>query len=368
MVNYLSDRKKKEDTVGSVSNVLTEFKPKADLENFVVNPALERKNVLLSRKAAAASPTEALPPDNYSTYWGQKVFGNMPLDQFVRIAGMAGHAFAPDEPMGRLGAGLYQMGTEAAHERMRREYEGPNELLRRQLVRAQLRRANAETDKLENAVPTEWESFYNSALKAGIPETEIAGAFEATKRAPVKPTYKYIETGDGRTAVMADGQFLGVLPFGKSANDVSRVIYTKAGNAMLIGKDGKPLSIINDVESPWGSKAAGGRGFKPETFINPAGQMLMFSGGIFSIMDAETNEWRPATADEVQGAKKIGTEGKGKSGIDWAGLEGSGKPGKNETESKGTEKDNFRNYLKTRTPAKYEDLTKPFAIRKDLEK
>lgn len=315
MENFLLNRKKREDTVGETSNVLYNFKPKTDLEVLAVNPSLERKNVLLNRKAAFPAIEETLPPDKSSQYWGQKVVGNMPLDQFVRLAGMAGHAFAPNEPMGRLGAGLYQMGTEAAAERKKREYEGPNELLRRQLVRAQLRRANAETDKLENAVPTEWESFYNSALKAGIPETEIAGAFEATRRAPVKPEYKYIETGDGRTAVMADGQFLGVLPFGKSANDVSRVIYTKAGNAMLIGKDGKPLSIINDVESPWGSKAAGGRGFKPETFINPAGQMLMFSGGIFSIMDAETNEWRPATADEVQGAKKIGTEGKGKNGI-----------------------------------------------------
>jgi len=65
-------------------------------------------------------------------YWGQPVWkGGMPLDQFVQLTGAAAHAFAPEEPSGILGKSLSDIAGGAYKERMRREYEGPNELLKR---------------------------------------------------------------------------------------------------------------------------------------------------------------------------------------------------------------------------------------------
>lgn len=84
------------------------------------------------------SASTALPPRDLSEhekYWGNKVFGKIPLDQFVQMAGMLANSFNPDDPLGKQ---LAQMGGEAYKERMKREYEGPNKLLESMLTREKI--------------------------------------------------------------------------------------------------------------------------------------------------------------------------------------------------------------------------------------
>jgi len=70
----------------------------------------------------------------------------MPLDQFVQLTGAAAHAFAPEEPSGILGKSLSDIAGGAYKERMRREYEGPNELLKRTAADLQLQSAKRELE------------------------------------------------------------------------------------------------------------------------------------------------------------------------------------------------------------------------------
>lgn len=93
----------------------------------------------------ALNPDVAPPADPYSDYWGQKVgLGKMPLDQFVRMAGMTAGAIAPDTASGRMGNQLATMGGQAYGERTRREYDAPNRLLAQKLFRGRL--AGVEAD------------------------------------------------------------------------------------------------------------------------------------------------------------------------------------------------------------------------------
>jgi len=82
-----------------------------------------------------APPMQTLEPSEHEKYWGNKVFGKIPLDQFVQMAGMLANSFNPDDPLGKQ---LAAMGGEAYKERMKREYEGPNKLLERRLKQEQL--------------------------------------------------------------------------------------------------------------------------------------------------------------------------------------------------------------------------------------
>ncbi len=84
------------------------------------------------------SVSTVLPPrelSEHEKYWGNKVFGKIPLDQFVQMAGMLANSFNPEDPLGKQ---LAQMGGEAYKERMKREYEGPNKLLESMLTREKI--------------------------------------------------------------------------------------------------------------------------------------------------------------------------------------------------------------------------------------
>lgn len=131
-------------------------------------------------------------------YWGQPIWkGGIPLDRFVQLTGMAAHAFAPDEPSGRLGRGLAEIATGANTERIRREYEGPNELLRQKYLRAQI--ANAEGP--EKA--TEWEDFrdnWKAKVAAEGKPYDVIEAYKTFKQAgrvePIKYFTKSIPNPD----------------------------------------------------------------------------------------------------------------------------------------------------------------------------
>ena len=149
-----------------------------------------------------AVPTNVLttPKDTHSQYWGQpmsKKF-NMPLDQFVRMAGMTAHAFDPTGPAGILGKDLSAMGAEAYGERARREYAAPNELLRRQLLRAQIK-------TIEEKAPPAWDIYFKQQDALGVSRDKIVENYAKLQRAPVKPTYKYIQDNEGNVSIFADG-------------------------------------------------------------------------------------------------------------------------------------------------------------------
>jgi hypothetical protein len=64
----------------------------------------------------------------------------MPLDQFVKVAGLAAKYLDPKNPIAN---DLIKMGGEAYNERARREYESPNVLLERRLHSAQAQAAES---------------------------------------------------------------------------------------------------------------------------------------------------------------------------------------------------------------------------------
>jgi hypothetical protein len=152
---------------GNFESQPTEYKPqfantlyappfKADSQ-FQPAPAQESQNVL-----AEQPPPETLPVSEHEKYWGQGVGTskfNMPLDRFVQVAGMAANAFAPDEPSGRLGKELSQLGRESYLTRMKMADERTKDLL--------LQKRSASKNALE-AAKTEADIKYTKANTASV--------------------------------------------------------------------------------------------------------------------------------------------------------------------------------------------------------
>ena len=190
---------------------------------------------MLNESATTITPGEAKVNTDFERYWGQPVGSkkfNVPLDQFVRLAGMTAHALAPDEFGGRLGKGLSKMGHEASVERARRERETPNELLRQRL-------ANAQLKKLEEEAPKAWDIIYKDVINRGGTPTQALQIFEEIKRTPVKPNYYYVVDNAGNVSVWADEKLMFGSGKGKDiTNEVSETVTDNAGNTTLINKNG----------------------------------------------------------------------------------------------------------------------------------
>jgi hypothetical protein len=134
--------------------------------------------LLTASSAAPVTPgAEAPPKDAFQQYWGQPVGKtHLPLDQFVRLAGMAAHAINPRESAGILGKDLAEMGKEAYGERARREYETPNMLLKRRLTEAQIKQAE------QKDVPTEWAAYLKYGDEQGWPREKTVANFKKLSR------------------------------------------------------------------------------------------------------------------------------------------------------------------------------------------
>lgn len=78
-------------------------------------------------------------PDSLSEYWKKPVIGKIPRDQFVQMAGMIANALAPNEWSGRLGAALANNAGQMYQERMNREYNAPDNAIKRRLEEAQIK-------------------------------------------------------------------------------------------------------------------------------------------------------------------------------------------------------------------------------------
>jgi len=178
-------------------------------------PETTSPNALLRPDQAA--PTTAPVPEKSANslldYWKKPVIGNLPLDQFVQLAGTAAHAIAPREWSGRLGAGLAQMGGAAYGERVRREREEPTNILRRRLLEAQI----AETEKKigEEKIPTTWEAYYKAEKgtideETGKPKTigKILKSWHGLDRVPKEPSHHYVVDNEGNVSTFADGKLI----------------------------------------------------------------------------------------------------------------------------------------------------------------
>jgi hypothetical protein len=184
-------------------------------------------------------------PDTHSQYWGQKVGAgkfNVPLDRFAQMAGMVGHAFDPTGPMGILGKDVSNMAAGAYQERMKREYDSPNALLKRRLVEAQIKQAERKDPS------TEWHDYKNARVKAD-PTVDLARVAQDWKKLghePKKESWHYIKDAEGNMSGFADG----VLKFGTGQGEdvTSQVGYhvtDDKGRVSAFSKTNKPLGVVS---------------------------------------------------------------------------------------------------------------------------
>ncbi len=130
-------------------------------------------------------------------YWAKPAVGKIPLDQFVHVAGMLSNAIAPNTPMGRVGAGLSQLGGAMYGERLKRE------------------------DEVK--IPTEWGAFYKEHRNTVNPTTgkpytiletlKDFKALNATPRefAPANILFKNEATGESTYVNKNDNEKLNAL-------------------------------------------------------------------------------------------------------------------------------------------------------------
>ena len=126
----------------AIRNANTPAKTIPDFSGALPTPMTQPKpqNVMAQTSTQTAPYT---PQTEFEKYWKTPVGTskyNMPLDQFVNIAGLAAKYLDPQNPVAN---DLIRMGGEAYKERARREYEGPNVLLERRLRSAQAQTAES---------------------------------------------------------------------------------------------------------------------------------------------------------------------------------------------------------------------------------
>lgn len=136
-----------------------------------ITQSLPQTTPIVPKTPSTPASTPYVPQTEYEKYWKTPVGTdkyNMPLDQFVKVAGLAAKALNPQNPIAN---DLIKMGGEAYNERARREYESPNVLLQRQIHQVQLDKLKAESGLLP-----QWETYKKGRLATG--ETNLAKIVE----------------------------------------------------------------------------------------------------------------------------------------------------------------------------------------------
>jgi hypothetical protein len=281
-------------------------------------PTAPVSNALLrGQRVQTLTPGETEIPDrSFENYWGQKVGQtNIPLDQFVRLAGMAAHAFAPDEASGRLGQGLAEMGKESYQERIKRAQDTPNELLKRQLLRAQIGQAERKDPA------TEWQDFKEAAVKAG--ETDLSKVYERFKksgRVAEKPFYHYVEDKQGNVSVFEGSKLISGTGKGKDVSkDVGSHEVDDRGIITFFDKQGSPIGKTTGGKTKVQPGVAEGirRGYSAKDIqadLENAKKepIVRFKDNTIGVLDKGTGQYRQATPEEATGARRPVKEGKKK--------------------------------------------------------
>ncbi len=317
-------------------NALNSFgwinKDEQEEENKIVNTGIEYnpfsvnqetvepviKNSLLQNSVVDTPPVVNT---DFEQYWGQPVGSkkfNVPLDRFVQLAGMAAHAINPTETSGILGKDLSQMGGEAYNERIKRERETPNELLRQQIAKAHL-------TKLREEVPEPWDIYYRDKTAQGYdgPETLKMYIRDTNKTSNNKLHFTETETGEvSAWGIDSDGNPKLLFGPGKGKDTTNKyngftddsgnvtIVNLATGNTVKkikgIGKtkestaereEAKTAGAIKRNEAGVGTKGA----WKYVLNKNGIPVALSSKGAPPQIMDAATNTWRNATTEEVSG-------------------------------------------------------------------
>lgn len=208
----------------AIRNANTPAKTIPDFSGALPTPMTQPKpqNVMAQTSTQTAPYT---PQTEFEKYWKTPVGTskyNMPLDQFVKIAGLAAKYFDPQNPIAN---DLIRMGGEAYNERARREYEGPNVLLHRQLQQEQLRKSQEEA-------PKAWDIFYKEQSKLGKKPEDIVREWNKITRESQAINYHYTEDDKGNVSVFVNGQLTSGTGKGK---DISKqVAYHTVDDAGIV--------------------------------------------------------------------------------------------------------------------------------------
>ena len=244
---------------------------------------------------APAPTTPYVPQTEYEKYWKTPVGTekyNVPLDQFTKIAGLAAKYLDPQNPIAN---DLIKMGGEAYNERARREYEGPNVLLQRQLHQAQLK-------KLDEEAPKAWDIYYKEQTKLGKKPEDIVKEYNkmlnSTKAKP-----KILIDNHGNTSGISTltGEVLWGSGIGQDASELVKVAPTNAaGDVTPIGRTGKPLPVIPGA----GKSQQSRKGTTPSTGnwrIYKSGTNTLRQNSKSGSVEIQTgpDQWRAATKEET---------------------------------------------------------------------
>jgi hypothetical protein len=200
------------------------------------------------------------------------------------------------------------MGEQAYAERMRREYEGPNVLLRRKLGEQALTKGEIEIERAKAEAPKLWTAVYNDAKKAGLSDFEAANVFYRMQQSPTKPAYHYVK-GKNEIAMFKDGAYTGSVKLDKETGEkLKSIVYLQSGDAMLVDEYGNEIKKISDVRVPGGAK-----GHKDVIYQTSEGFPVIYNPNERKFQVQETKEdgsvkLRDATPDETRDLRKIGTD------------------------------------------------------------
>lgn len=236
----------------AIRNANTPAKTIPDFSGALPTPMTQPKpqNVMAQTSTQTAPYT---PQTEFEKYWKTPVGTekyNIPLDQFVNIAGLAAKYLDPKNPVAN---DLIRMGGEAYKERARREYEGPNVLLQRQLAQEQLRKARED-------MPKEWDIFLKANRAKGISDEESVKQFIELKR---DKRFAPVITRDNQGNVYSVDRNTGEYSFiGNIGQDLTKQVKTTAtgptGAVTTVGKTGEQVSVLPGAGKPMVAPGAAG--------------------------------------------------------------------------------------------------------------
>jgi hypothetical protein len=285
-------------TVAANANALAPVKTVPDITGTLQTPLSQppAKNTIAPTAAVAPTATTPyVPQTEYEKYWKTPVGTdkyNMPLDQFVKVAGLAAKALNPQNPIAN---DLIKMGGEAYNERARREYESPNVLLQRQIHQAQL-------DKLKEEAPKAWDIYYKEQTKLGKKPEDIVKEYnKMLNSTKAKPKILIDNHGNTSGIDTLTGEVLWGSGIGQDASELVKVAPTNAaGDVTPISHTGKPLPVIPGAGKPQQSR----KGTTPSTGnwrIYKSGTNTLRQNSKSGSVEIQTgpDQWRAATKEET---------------------------------------------------------------------
>ena len=265
------------------------------------------------------------PQTEYEKYWRTPVGTdkyNMPLDQFVRVAGLASKYLDPQNPVAN---DLIRMGGEAYNTRARMEYESPNILLQRRLHEAQAKVAENELSgqKAMGEYVSSWPQRELSLKQKEMPQESVDKEFVSGMIKTIAPYSPEKATALQERAIEAEtnGKLRTFAQSVKDAYNEVRLDIAKSGLATR-AEALKEQKRQNEIASKFREREVSARekdvntrssredqiqGRIVEHSVNPAGQSIYRTADNKFYTPGENGELREATPDEHKGLTGKGT-------------------------------------------------------------